>query len=183
MKNHARSLVKVLAEVIGRSNVRHGIEVGVWRGELSRDLLRNFVNLELLMVDLWAPTAANSTMMRETSCEEMEQAHEEASRTAAAFPGRGTIYRGDSTLLAPALGDGFDFVFIDADHMYERVKQDIEVYHHKVRIGGVLAGHDYNGWGDQKKGWGVKRAVDEFARDNGYQVTRCLGNVWWVKKR
>lgn len=38
--------------------------------------------------------------------------------------------------------DILDFVFIDADHLYESIKQDIELWLPKVKKGGILAGHD-----------------------------------------
>lgn len=36
-----------------------------------------------------------------------------------------------------------DFVFIDAAHEYENVMADIAVWLPKVKVGGILAGHDY----------------------------------------
>lgn len=35
-----------------------------------------------------------------------------------------------------------DFVYIDADHTYNAVVQDIEAWKAKVKIGGYIAGHD-----------------------------------------
>ncbi len=37
-----------------------------------------------------------------------------------------------------------DFVFIDANHLYKYVKQDILTYYEKVKMDGIIAGHDYN---------------------------------------
>lgn len=51
--------------------------------------------------------------------------------------------------------NSLDFVFIDANHAYPFVKQDIEAWYPKVKRGGLLAGHDYT---SHK---GVKKAVDE----------------------
>lgn len=53
-----------------------------------------------------------------------------------------------------------DFVFIDASHEYEDVKNDIIAWLSKVKPGGVLAGHDYYIDGYD---WfpGVKQAVNE----------------------
>lgn len=48
-----------------------------------------------------------------------------------------------------------DFVFIDASHEYKDVKDDIINWLPKVKIGGVLAGHDYQVFG------GVTMAVNE----------------------
>jgi hypothetical protein len=53
----------------------------------------------------------------------------------------------------------FDLVFIDADHAYESVVDDIRCWRRLVRRGGVLCGHDY--YGDGARHPGVKRAVDK----------------------
>ena len=52
-----------------------------------------------------------------------------------------------------------DFVFIDADHSYEAVKQDILAWYPKVKPGGILAGHDY--YLDNPTWGGVYKAVNE----------------------
>lgn len=74
----------------------------------------------------------------------------------------------------------FDFVFVDGSHKYEDVKADIRLWLPKVRVGGIIAGHDY--WSPQNE-CGVKKAVDELipahklrteATDNGW-------GVWWTK--
>ena len=49
-----------------------------------------------------------------------------------------------------------DFVFIDGDHRYEMVLKDIESWFPKVKIGGIIAGHDY-AWSKD-----VRRAVHEY---------------------
>ena len=36
-----------------------------------------------------------------------------------------------------------DFVHIDGDHSYDFVMQDIILWGRKVRIGGIISGHDY----------------------------------------
>ncbi len=57
----------------------------------------------------------------------------------------------------------FDWVYIDGNHFYEFVKQDLDLYVSKVRMGGLIAGDDYNWNGPFGKT--VKRAVDEFKQD------------------
>lgn len=65
--------------------------------------------------------------------------------------------------------NSLDFVFIDADHEYESVKEDIEAWLPKVKIGGTLAGHDYEGpW------WpGVAKAVHELTSGGAWPGTSC----------
>jgi len=57
--------------------------------------------------------------------------------------------------------NSLDFVFIDAAHDYENVKADITSWYPKIKIGGVIAGHDYyESWPE------VKMAVNEFFKDS-----------------
>lgn len=48
-------------------------------------------------------------------------------------------------------------VYLDADHSYEAVKSDLNVWFNKVKSGGLLAGHDF-----LNEEYGVKQAVNEF---------------------
>lgn len=63
----------------------------------------------------------------------------------------------------------FDYVYIDANHLYEAISQDIKEWYKKVKIGGVLGGHDYVRKPRRQKELilaGVKRAIDEFLKEN-----------------
>jgi hypothetical protein len=53
--------------------------------------------------------------------------------------------------------DQVDFVYIDTVHTYQGLKKDILNYYKKIKIGGILAGHDYG----HPTHPGVKVAVDE----------------------
>jgi hypothetical protein len=61
--------------------------------------------------------------------------------------------------------NSLDFVFIDASHEYEDVKQDILAWLPKVKIGGILAGHDYDTFE------GVNRAVNEIFNINDLELS------------
>lgn len=71
--------------------------------------------------------------------------------------------------------DKRDLIFIDALHDYEHVKQDIALWWPKVRIGGILAGHDFN-----HKWPGCERAVAESF--DLMQVGVAPDSVWFVMK-
>ena len=69
-----------------------------------------------------------------------------------------SVMRGRSPgILAGLTLQSFDLCYIDADHSYEAVKDDIKECKRLVRPGGYIGGHDY-GWWDCP---GVKPAVDE----------------------
>jgi len=67
-----------------------------------------------------------------------------------------------------------DFVFIDANHTYEGVNEDITKWRPKVKPGGFMAGHDYR----KRAHWGVIRAVDEFF---GKKYITVLNHCWFIK--
>lgn len=52
--------------------------------------------------------------------------------------------------------ESIDFLFIDAGHDFDSVKLDLELWSNKIKIGGIMSGHDY----DSHEG--VKRAVRAF---------------------
>jgi len=53
------------------------------------------------------------------------------------------IYKGKTVELHDKFAnDFFDVLFIDADHRYESVKKDIELWSPKVKKGGIICGHD-----------------------------------------
>lgn len=68
-----------------------------------------------------------------------------------------------------------DFVYIDGNHSYLYVKQDIEQYFPRVKVGGVIGGHDI--WIDD-----VKRAVFEFARENELRTYVTYPDWWLIKE-
>jgi hypothetical protein len=62
--------------------------------------------------------------------------------------------------------DYFDFVYIDSCHLYEAVKADLSSFLPKLKLGGVMAGHDYVKYSN----FGVIQAVDEFCAEYGYEM-------------
>ncbi len=71
--------------------------------------------------------------------------------------------------------ESLDWVFIDANHEYRYIKENLNIWVPKVKSGGVVAGHDYG-----NKWVGIKRAVDEFVpKDKLHIEDHC---VWWYIK-
>jgi hypothetical protein len=75
----------------------------------------------------------------------------------------------------PSVHERLDFVYIDANHDYAHVKQDIEDWASALKNGGLLCGHDFSA--DHPD---VIRAVIEFAVSCGLQLM-TQANDWWIE--
>lgn len=173
MRMHTKSLIWLL-----KNQCRPGptaVEVGVWRGENAERLLRAVDDLFLYMVDNYDPVGSSSDMF-EAAVEPKAVIEEALTRTQFAKDRCQMLVMSSADATRQILS-GVDLVFLDAGHSYEDVKNDIELWLPKVRMGGVLCGHDYNGRGDKEGTYGVKRAVDERF---GSRVQTRPGLIWWV---
>jgi len=77
--------------------------------------------------------------------------------------------------------ESLDFVHIDANHDYDYFMPDLIEWNKRVKVGGIVSGHDYS------PAWAVKRAVDDYIREhkieNCYYTTDHSPSFWWVKER
>ena len=71
--------------------------------------------------------------------------------------------------------DFFDFIFIDGDHSYGGVKEDISASLPKLKIGGVMAGDDYN----HPPLDGLRKAVHEAFGEDGINKK---ASFWIINK-
>jgi Methyltransferase domain len=69
--------------------------------------------------------------------------------------------------------ESLDFVFIDANHVYEAVMMDIDSWKRKIKPGGYIAGHDY-------KDEDVRRAVNDTFGEGNY-LFDWKENCWLYK--
>lgn len=136
-----------LVEKVAREGMRVA-EVGVWHGDTTRTYLPlvakyhgtmyaidHFLGSESVHgVHACGQAQADETMQR---FEETTKPWQECVR----------ILCGSSHFMLETLPDAsMDFIFIDADHRYSFVKKDIEISLRKMRPGGILAGHDCDGF-------------------------------------
>ncbi len=70
----------------------------------------------------------------------------------------------------------FDIIFIDAFHSYKSVKADIGAWYPKLKIGGIMCGHDYISVSVHS---GVWKAVMEKFEPNVKKLPNC---IWYIVK-
>jgi hypothetical protein len=162
-----------------------GVEIGVYRGDLSWRLLGSNRNIFLYLVDPWEECAPDSSYATTEDhinrCTQAE--HDESMRQAMnnvdLFRGQFKVLRMTSEEAAKEFPDeSIDFVFIDGDHSYEGCSQDIALWYPKLKDGGLLSGHDYR----DGRNYGVKQAVHEFAKQAGKEFRTGENYTWFVTK-
>jgi len=60
----------------------------------------------------------------------------------------------------------FDFIYLDASHLYKDVKRDLKEWFPKLKRGGIMAGHDYI----EDEDFGVIEAVNNFSNITGMKM-------------
>ena len=168
----------VIIDLIDKGKVRKLAEVGVWKSRTCRAVLRERGNVidEYWAVDLWScfEKEVGTRKEREVTDERWGRLYKYACKLMCFFP-QLHVVRISSVKAAKIFHkDYFDLVFIDANHHYEYVKADIEVWLPLVKEGGFLTGHDYS---PRKKFRGLKQAVREsFGKD--FEVSHGI----WIKE-
>lgn len=71
--------------------------------------------------------------------------------------------------------ESVDFVYIDGAHNYASVLDDLRCWFPKVKVGGVIAGHDFN------VGYGVPEAVSVFAQEIDIPFFVRFPDFWFIK--
>ncbi len=156
------------------------VELGVWRGEFAEKNLKVWSGSRYVLIDLWEPS--DCVNGNRSSCvyggnvsdggvaERSFDKHITTLRMQRAHPrwrGRWDMVQASTLDAAQRYRDGqFDWLYLDATHTYAEARRDLEAWYPKVRVGGLISGHDYQ-FQHQTIGdgytFGVRDAVDEFA--------------------
>ena len=156
-------------------------EVGVFKGEFSQYILKRKPS-QLHLIDPWESITEMPLRCYAKPQEEMDKMYESVCKL---FEKQNCVYleRGYSEPVSKKYDDCFfDWVYIDANHSYEYVKQDLALWYPKVKIGGWLCGDDYRK-NDRMK-WGVVEAVQEFVTEREMiEDLITVGNQYAIKVR
>jgi hypothetical protein len=131
------------------------VEIGSYSGESTEIFLKTNKIQVLYSVDPYEPITDKKYLISKSNMDLVEQK----------FITRLNTYIKENKLIKIKLksadyinmfSDIVDFVYIDGDHSYESVKNDINLWKSKINENGFIGGHDYiYGWP------GVMKAVNE----------------------
>lgn len=183
-----------------------GAEIGSFKGQFANTLMNSWDG-KLYMVDVWRPLSIEEYDDASNHKDHID-AYAEAMGNIRGMEDRAFMLRMKGEDACEIFADeSLDFVYIDANHTYDGVKNDIKDWYPKVKSGGLVMGHDYlpkdlypegtkdiplhlfeEGKPDESYYagmFGVNPAVDEFAIKNNYTVNvteEFLGTWWFIKK-
>lgn len=154
------------------------VEVGSWLGKSSAfmgtEILNSRKSIQFHCVDTWEGTPGEDihtsikehlpTTLMETFLHNIEPVQDAI-----------TIHKCLSIEAAKEFSDySIDFLWIDAGHTYEDVMSDLIAWFPKLKLGGMIGGHDYT------RDWpGVVKAVNNFFKDK-YWVYQVFPSSWIV---
>lgn len=152
-------------------------EVGVFKGEYSRYLLGSTSCSKIILVDPYINYSGYDDGINSMN---MEAVLATAMANVDAFPGRYEFLRKTSIEAARDIPDeSLDFIYIDGNHAYDYVYEDMEAWWPKLRKGGFMVCDDcyhrplgpdgknsYISWGpkDSFGFYGVHRASIDFSK-------------------
>lgn len=127
-----------LPELFRELGFKRGVEIGVYKGEFS-EILAGYGG-DLYSVDPWRlyKDYGNSRGQRRLD-EQYRQAVERLSK----YPNVHVVRKTSMEALDDFEDGSLDFVYIDGNHQFAYVAEDIYHWAIKVREGGIICGHDY----------------------------------------
>jgi predicted O-methyltransferase YrrM len=150
--NHFRHFPALVALARERKAARepfHVLEVGSWAGNSLIAWARAAPDAMLTAVDAWEPYLPSGTTWPHYDVMSDAASPGGGIRDlflhnvkAAGIHRRLILCKGDSREVLPKLDPHFDVAFIDGDHRYKIVREDINACLGPVRVGGILCGDD-----------------------------------------
>jgi hypothetical protein len=117
-----------------------GAEIGVYKGEFIEKFCK--VGLKMYAIDPWLGFGGQGRT--QYNQERQDFLYNHACRLLGQYGDLATVIRKKSVDALDDIPDGsLDFVYIDGNHEFPFVAQDIYEWTFKVRKGGIIAGHDY----------------------------------------
>lgn len=172
-----RGMTGFLLENYKNSDGLVGVEVGTQNGFNARVMLSVLPVKCLFCVDPYEDYVED--MGRYQKCNVVGNSVFAGARSyLSGFGDRVVFFRDYSNVAVKNFDDGsLDFVYIDGNHSYDFVLEDIRLFLPKVRAGGVLGGHDFG-----SRYGGVVQAVFDFVSESGFELFTGRDADWWIIK-
>lgn len=155
------------------------VEVGVANGYFSFPFLDRWRGRKLYMIDPWREPEPQYNQENVPVDEQLRRLHSVIKQSREKqYINRSCVVRMSSEDACSVFDDGeIDFVYLDGRHDYAGISGDLERWAPKIKVGGILAGHDLLEGNIGGVDYGVERAVAEFAAKRGLTV-HAIAEEW-----
>ena len=153
------------------------IEIGCAAGDFSNEIITNLPVEQHYMVDPWLTEEDNTRSQWFSNGNPAEESYQFVVNRFKDKPV--TIIRQfSSEFLVKAIEEDleFDFVYVDGDHHSLPVYNDLIQSYKILKVGGILAGDDYNWVSKQTKLEEVKLGVELFEEETGLKFIIIKGD-------
>ncbi len=152
-----------------------GIEIGVFEGEHAASLIKNLNIKKLYLIDPYVIPNKEDIFWTKKILNAKKNVQNKFRKDK-----RIRVIHKYSTDAVKDIEELVDFIYIDGNHEYLAVREDINNYWKILKKGGVLGGHDVHN-AVRAHNRGVMKAVFEFALLKKVEVI-IEGEDWWIKK-
>ncbi|MHC4646880.1 MAG: class I SAM-dependent methyltransferase [Planctomycetota bacterium] len=129
-----------LARLFAELDYRTGAEIGTYSGSFAITLSINIPKLKLYCVDPWTTYDGLNDY---TDADYLNEIYQLAVQRLRQYKGVEIIRELSMDAVKKFDDESLDFVYIDANHEFPFVAEDIFYWSKKVRPGGIVSGHDY----------------------------------------
>ena len=165
------------------------VEVGMFGGAMSAAIKTMNPDIVLYSVDNWLPAEEQPEAYKETNdfCvrwdEEKRKSLRENAYAIAKSHGIEIIEMDSVDAAEQFENESLDLAFLDADHSFLGLSQDIAAWQGKVKPGGYLGGHDYNNLREDAPFdfGGVHLAVNGLAHSMKLPLELGDNFTWFIK--
>lgn len=155
---------KDIAQLFSELGFKTGAEIGVEKGVYSEVLAKANPQLLLYCIDPWKVYEKYSDFKNQG---QLNTNYKIAQKRLSPYNCK--IIRKSTTGALPQFKmSSLDFVYIDGNHTYEYVWEDLAGWSEKVRPGGIISGHDYRA--RRKEHVGVGEAVDKYTQERSVRL-------------
>ncbi len=176
--------------LINELDLQVGVEIGTDKGGFASKLLEKSKLAKLHCVDPWIDDFGSDYRPDFFNKDGDVRLNEAAAQLKTYIDqGRCFFHRGFSADVAQEWTSEIDYLYIDGGHNLSNIYIDLHSWVPKVRIGGIVSGHDFKDgpnsgikdFSGKQLPYRVKTVVEDFCQEFGFKLCVVGGVVlnWW----
>lgn len=148
-----------------------GAEIGVEKGEFSIHFCR--AGLQLYAIDPWRQYKGFSHSRGQ---DRLDFQYDQTKRLLAPYPSAKIIRKTSMEAVEDFADGSLDFVYIDANHEFRYIAEDLVEWTKKVKKGGIVSGHDYFYTKAENSVWHVAPVLNAYVQAFGISNWYLIGS-------